>query len=167
MLLTVIRDEIKKDYTGGVLLVDGKEFSRTIEPAPGWGTNPSRYPHDSAATIIPHRGINASLKGGNQSRTKGCIPMGWYKIQVSYSPKFKRVMPLLELVPGFEGIRIHAGLEVWNTTGCICVGERWREDKLTKILTEAQNRHEEIYICIGDRDYVRTQLQEHKKCREK
>ena len=83
---------------------------------------------------------------------KGCIPKGWYRVDVTMSPKFKRLMPLLRMVPGFEGIRIHAGLDERNTTGCICVCERWKEDTLTKLLLEAQNRHEEIYIEITDTD---------------
>ncbi len=130
MLLTVIRDEINKDYTGGVLLVDGKEFSRTIEPP---------------------------VKG-NKTHPKGAIPKGWYRVEMTYSPKFKRILPLLRQVPGFEGIRIHAGLKVENTQGCICVGERWKEDHLTKLLTEAQNRREEIYICVTDKDHVDSEL---------
>ena len=67
-------------------------------------------------------------------------------------------MPLLELVPGFSGIRIHAGLKVENTQGCICVGERWRKDKLTSILIKAQERNEEIFICITDKDRASSEL---------
>ena len=181
MLLTVIRDEIKKDYTGGVLLVDGKEFSRTIEPPYGYASgpvtsHPPKYgvPKAQQSRSYPcgkelrSNGESGDLEGFNKGRAfsprpkesnaKGCIPMGWYKIQVTYSPKFKRQMPLLYMVPGFEGIRIHAGLSVKNTNGCICVGERWREDKLTSILIKAQERNEEIFICITDKDRASSEL---------
>ena len=84
--------------------------------------------------------------------------MGWYRVDVTYSAKFKRPMPILRMVPGFEGIRIHAGLSVNNTNGCICVGERWREDKLTSILIKAQERNEEIFICITDKDRASSEL---------
>ena len=140
MLLTVIRDEIKKDYTGGSLAVDGVPFCRTIEPPRGYASGPVT--------------CNQSPVTGN----KGCIPCGWYRVRVTYSPRFKRQMPLLYMVPGFEGIRIHAGLSVKNTQGCICVGERWKEEHLTKLLTEAQNRREEIYICVTDKDHVDSEL---------
>ncbi len=154
MLLTVIRDYIGKDYTGGVLLIDAKEFCRTIEPPMGWASGVSKT-HQELGSQMKRRspdGINGngvvSPRQSGDPTTKGCIPMGWYKIQVSYSQKFKRVMPLLELVPGFSGIRIHAGLKVENTQGCICVGVRANEDRLTEILTKAQERNEEIWICI-------------------
>ncbi len=102
--------------------------------------------------------ILTSLRG-NALQPKGCIPRGWYKVQVTKSPKFGRALPLLQMVPGFEGIRIHAGTRVENTRGCICVGERWVEEKLTRVLTKAQERHEEIYICITDSDRVDAELQ--------
>lgn len=37
------------------------------------------------------------------------IPEGSYPVVISYSPRFKRWLPLLLGVPNFEGIRIHAG----------------------------------------------------------
>ena len=37
------------------------------------------------------------------------IPYGEYKVVMRYSPKFKKVLPLLLDVPMFEGVRIHAG----------------------------------------------------------
>ena len=37
------------------------------------------------------------------------IPEGSYPVVISYSPRFKRWLPLLLSVPNFEGIRIHAG----------------------------------------------------------
>ena len=86
----------------------------------------------------------------NPDNGKGCIPRGWYRVDVTWSPRFQRNMPILRIVPGFEGIRIHAGLREENTRGCICVGERYNEAALTKRLTETQNNHEEIYIQITD-----------------
>ena len=130
MLIVLIRHTYNERETRGSLAIDGVPYCQTLEP--------------------PVR--------GNATHKKGAIPMGWYKIQVSYSQKFKRVMPLLELVPGFSGIRIHAGLSVNNTNGCICVGERWREDKLTSILIKAQERNEEIWICITDKDRASSEL---------
>lgn len=51
------------------------------------------------------------------------IPSGRYRVEVTYSPKFKRWLPVLHDVPGFTGIRIHAGNTSADTDGCILVGK--------------------------------------------
>lgn len=52
-----------------------------------------------------------------------CIPSGLYNIEFTYSPHFRKVMPLIDNVKGFEAIRIHAGNTVADTDGCILVGD--------------------------------------------
>ena len=53
---------------------------------------------------------------------KTAIPTGRYKVEVTYSPKFKRHLPLLIGVKGFTGIRIHSGNTPEDTLGCLLVG---------------------------------------------
>ena len=96
MLLSLIRDTFTPAETLGKLMIDGKPFCDTLEPP-----------------VVP-----------NVQHPKGTIPEGWYKVQVTRSPKFGRLLPLLYYVPGFEGIRIHAGNNRDHTSGCILVGER-------------------------------------------
>ncbi len=50
------------------------------------------------------------------------IPSGKYKIIINMSNRFKKLMPLLIDVKGFEGIRIHSGNVHKDTEGCIIVG---------------------------------------------
>lgn len=49
------------------------------------------------------------------------VEEGTYNISVTYSPKFKINLPLLD-VPSRSGIRIHSGNTAQDTSGCILVG---------------------------------------------
>jgi len=50
------------------------------------------------------------------------IPAGVYQVVVTPSKRFHRKLPLLLNVPGFTGIRIHAGNTKKDTEGCIIPG---------------------------------------------
>lgn len=50
------------------------------------------------------------------------IPSGRYRIVLRQSPRFGRVLPWLQDVPGFEWILMHAGNKTADTEGCLLVG---------------------------------------------
>ena len=50
------------------------------------------------------------------------IPSGTYLLTITRSKRFNRMMPLLNNVPGFGGVRIHCGNSVGDTAGCVLVG---------------------------------------------
>lgn len=51
------------------------------------------------------------------------IPKGRYEVVISYSERFKKKLPLLLNVKGYEGIRIHTGNYAEHTHGCLLPGK--------------------------------------------
>lgn len=102
--LLLDRLEYAKDYTIGSLLVSGKFACWTIEDTVRQDPNPATPANE------------AKVRG------KTAIPAGRYRVVISRSPRFKKDLPELLNVPGFAGIRIHAGNTAADTEGCIIVG---------------------------------------------
>lgn len=94
----------------------------------------------------------AKIKG------KTAIPTGRYRVYLTYSPRFKRILPLLENVPQFTGVRIHRGNTAKDTEGCILVGYNREvgkvldsaatEQRLMAVLQNSSNKGESINITI-------------------
>lgn len=90
---------------------------------------------------------------------KTAIPCGEYVVKITPSPRFKRDLPLLIGVPGFEGVRIHPGNTAADTEGCLLPGLRRgrdevRESKLAfdalfEKLSLAQSRGQTITLNIS------------------
>ena len=72
-----------------------------------------------------------------------------YHVAVTKSPKFKRLLPIVQNVPQRSGIRFHRGTRPEHSTGCILLSKE-KEIELTELILQAQNAHEEIILEITD-----------------
>ena len=77
------------------------------------------------------------------------IPALCYPVKVTMSPKFKRLLPLVQNVPQRSGIRFHRGTKPEHSTGCILLPAD-KEIELTNLLKQVQNNHEEIILEVID-----------------
>lgn len=132
MKLILTRHARRADYTIGRLEDEnGKKICDTLEPI--WRN------YDGGEMKIPR---------------KSAIPEGSYRVVVTKSQRFRKYLPLLVGVPGFEGVRIHAGNTSRDTEGCILVGQNlqvgkvlWSRITLEKLMKLIENE-KEIYIII-------------------
>ena len=104
MKLTLRRIHYDPDYTVGELFIDGVKHCFTLEDT--------------------FREVNAPVTTW-KIPGKTAIPTGTYKVEVTFSARFTKPLPILVDVPGFEGIRIHPGNTSSDTEGCILVGQDW------------------------------------------
>ena len=77
------------------------------------------------------------------------IPAICYPIRVTQSPKFKRLLPIVQNVPQRSGIRFHRGSKPQHSTGCILIPAD-KEKALTDLILQAQQSHEEIILEVTD-----------------
>ena len=75
------------------------------------------------------------------------IPCGTYPVRVTWSPKFKRMLPLVLNVKGRSGIRFHRGTKPEHSRGCILVSAA-NEQELTAKWLALQASNEPIKITI-------------------
>ena len=105
MKLTLIRDVFGKEWTQGKLLVNNAFLCYTLE--------------DTDRFLEVDEDVCPDCK---KVYGKTAIPRGEYKVALSESARFKKVLPILQNVPDFLGVRIHAGNTAKDTEGCILVG---------------------------------------------
>lgn len=107
MRITLMRIANRPTYCIGKLYIDGVYFCDTIEDT--------------------DRGLKDEMteKEILKLKVKGetAIPTGIYHVYLTYSPKYKKQMPLIDGVKGYSGIRIHSGNTSKDTEGCLIVGK--------------------------------------------
>lgn len=142
MELQLKRIAKKPTYTIGRLSINGHYICDTLEPT--------------------DRGLNQSMTLDEiksvKIKGKTAIPAGRYKVIMSYSPKFKKNLPLLMNVPAFSRILIHSGNFSKDTQGCILCGENlfvgtvlyssYYTQKVVQNINKAYSTNEPIYITI-------------------
>lgn len=101
MKLTLIRTDMLPGKTFGLLDIDGEFHSHVLEDE--------------------DRKLETNPTGKVYGET--CIPRGTYIVVLDFSMRFKRVLPHVLGVPGFDGIRFHAGNRAAETHGCPLVGD--------------------------------------------
>ena len=136
MEFILYRDVFEKDYTLGRLSVDGRPLGYTCEDT-------DRKLEDGLDQKIPGR---------------TAIPRGRYRIRLSMSKRFGRIMPEIMNVPAFTGIRIHGGNTHLDTEGCPLLGRHRTKDgvrecaqvnaELVALLALAEDRKEYCWITI-------------------
>lgn len=100
MELELVRDDSAMGrHNFGQLFADGQLLGETLED--------------------PDRALEI---GGKKIHGETAIPRGRYKVALSFSERFQRLMPLICDVPGFVGVRIHGGNTEANTEGCPLLG---------------------------------------------
>ena len=97
-------------------------------------------------------------KGGVKIPGATAIPRGRYRLTATMSTRFGRLMPLIEGVPGFEGIRIHGGNDHHDTSGCILLGRTRtatgvancaeRNQTLLQTIVDAEERGTRCWITV-------------------
>jgi len=71
------------------------------------------------------------------------IPSGFYKLTVNQSPKFKRMLPRILDIKGFDGVLLHRGNSANDSLGCILIGYKKGDNSIfesTKAETDLVNR---------------------------
>lgn len=115
MELKVIRKIKTPNSTIGDFLIDGIKKFVTLEDVDRGLT--------SAMTLAKIAAIKV--------KTETAIPTGRYKVTSYFSPKHNAIVPLVNDVPGFEGIEIHIGNYAKDTDGCLLLGTGLAPDMIT------------------------------------
>ena len=77
------------------------------------------------------------------------IPVGTYPVSVTFSPRFKRMLPLIGNVPGRSGIRIHGGTKPEHSTGCVLVSNPKDRERITEFINQNKQNNEKTFIHIS------------------
>ena len=122
----------RPNYCIGKLYIDGVYFCDVIE--------------DTDRGLDDKMSESEILKKKIKGQT--AIPTGVYNVYITWSPKYKKPMPLIENVKGYSGIRIHSGNTAKDTEGCLIVG---KNKEVGKVL-ESRVTYNALFKILNDTD---------------
>lgn len=138
MKLTLIRDTYTSKSTIGRLFIDGVEFCYTLED------------------VVRAKGVKVY--------GETAIPEGVYSVTMTYSNRFKEMMPLLYNKPDnsvqdgkgvrFDGIRIHSGNKAEHSHGCILLGSTKSKD----FIGNSKTTYKEFLKLLGEFDIIKIEI---------
>ena len=107
MFVLIDRKWKKDTYTIGRVFIDDEFFANSMEDR--------------------DRGLTKDMPLKEIQRIKvygeTAIPTGEYDVQMTYSPKYRRMMPEILNVPGWIGVRMHSMNTAKDSEGCIGYGK--------------------------------------------
>ena len=115
MKIHVERLQLDPDVTIGSMTVDGTFECWTLED-----------------TVRPD---------GMKIHGETAIAAGNYSVDITMSPRFGRLLPLVLDVKNFAGVRIHPGNTAADTEGCILVGQ----DRMNKSIGRSRRAFDALF----------------------
>ena len=139
----------KADYTISRVFVDGKRY--------GDGSKWCNALEDTDRGLTSDMSVDEVLAVKIKGQT--AIPIGRYLVEMTYSPKFKKLMPHVVAVKGFTGVRLHPGNSNKDTDGCVLFGEndrigwlsrsRYWTERLTALIDSELRRGNDVWLIVG------------------
>jgi Family of unknown function (DUF5675) len=83
---------------------------------------------------------------------KTAIPEGRYQVVIAFSPRFKRLLPRLLNVPGYDGVLIHIGNYPRDTEGCLLPGTIPTKDCVLHSTTAFNNLYKKLLSVPKDQE---------------
>jgi hypothetical protein len=100
------------------------------------------------------RQVNGEPTESWKIKGQTAIPTGRYEVTITFSSRFKILLPLLLDVPGFEAIRIHSGNTDADTEGCILVGRVKADEYIFESKLALEPLLKKIQDCIASGEKV-------------
>lgn len=129
MELRIIREPSVAGTTLGVVFLDGAFFGFSLE---------------DQVREQPGVPVEAWKVYGETA-----IPAGRYRVTLTFSPRFGRLLPELRDVPGFTAIRIHPGNSKADTEGCILLGVERRDVRVLQSTATVGRLQAAIEAALG------------------